>query len=118
MSSNFFRIIFLISSFQAVDLDFLNSLKFDFSEELMSKFPNRNLVALSVYPLYVYPTHYVGDSGYVSDTEGTVTVYQTENDPNNNSDNATADNTNDSPEAIAERRFQQRKITSRLQGDL
>ena len=82
----------------------------------MSKFPTRNLVALSVYPLYVYPTHYVGDDGYVSDTEGTVTVYQ--KDGNSTNENPGHDERNDSPEVIAERRFQQRKMTSRLQGDL
>jgi len=84
--------------------------------ELMSKFPTRNLIALSVYPLYVYPTHYVGDEGYVSDTEGTITVYQKET--NSTSENSVLDERNDSPEVIAERRFQQRKVSSRLQGDL
>ena len=84
----------------------------------MSKFPKRDLVALSVYPLYVYPTHYVGDDGYLSDTEGTVTVYPGENDANSTSENAAHDESNDSPEAITERRFNQRKMTSRLQGDL
>ncbi|XP_026761081.2 glycosyltransferase 25 family member [Galleria mellonella] len=32
-------------------------------------FSNRNLVALSAAPLLVYPTHYTGDEGYISDTE-------------------------------------------------
>ena len=32
-------------------------------------FPQRDLIALSVNPLVVYPTHYTGESGYVSDTE-------------------------------------------------
>ncbi|CAG2111793.1 unnamed protein product [Medioppia subpectinata] len=32
-------------------------------------FPVRNLRALSVYPLLIYPTHYVGDNHYISDTE-------------------------------------------------
>ena len=82
----------------------------------MSKFPTRNLVALSVYPLYVYPTHYVGDDGYVSDTEGTITIKHKDN--NSTTDTTTFDEQNDSPEVIAERRFQQRKMTSRLQGDL
>lgn len=42
--------------------------------ELMSKFEPRDLVALSAEPLLVYPTHYVGDEGYISDTELTATV--------------------------------------------
>lgn len=32
-------------------------------------FPKRNLVALSTAPLLLYPTHYTGEEGYVSDTE-------------------------------------------------
>ncbi|KAJ9584833.1 hypothetical protein L9F63_020830, partial [Diploptera punctata] len=32
-------------------------------------FPQRNLVALSAAPLLLYPTHYTGEKGYVSDTE-------------------------------------------------
>jgi len=34
-------------------------------------FSPRNLKALSVEPLMVYPTHYTGEQGYISDTEGT-----------------------------------------------
>lgn len=32
-------------------------------------FPRRDLVALSAHPLLLYPTHYTGEAGYVSDTE-------------------------------------------------
>lgn len=32
-------------------------------------FPNRNLVAWSAAPLLLFPTHYTGESGYLSDTE-------------------------------------------------
>lgn len=35
----------------------------------MEKFPVRNLNAYSVAPLYVFPTHYTGEDGYISDTE-------------------------------------------------
>uniref|UniRef100_A0A8C2Y5F3 Procollagen galactosyltransferase 1-like n=2 Tax=Coturnix japonica TaxID=93934 RepID=A0A8C2Y5F3_COTJA len=35
-------------------------------------FHPRDLVAFSVEPLLVYPTHYTGDDGYVSDTETSV----------------------------------------------
>ena len=38
----------------------------------MKRFPNRNLVGLSAEPLLMYPTHYVGDQGYISDTEDTL----------------------------------------------
>lgn len=34
-----------------------------------SHFPKRNLIAFSAAPLLVYPTRYVGDEGYISDTE-------------------------------------------------
>jgi len=39
-----------------------------------SHYNNRNLKALSVEPLLVHPTHYTGEKGYISDTEGTKTV--------------------------------------------
>ncbi|XP_068213111.1 glycosyltransferase 25 family member isoform X2 [Palaemon carinicauda] len=34
-----------------------------------ANFPNRNLKAFSASPLLVYPTHYTGEVGYISDTE-------------------------------------------------
>ncbi|XP_043940389.1 procollagen galactosyltransferase 1 isoform X2 [Protopterus annectens] len=37
--------------------------------EYMKYFENRNLKAFSAEPLLVYPTHYTGDAGYISDTE-------------------------------------------------
>lgn len=40
--------------------------------EYKSHFSPRNLRAFSVEPLLVYPTHYTGDDGYVSDTETSV----------------------------------------------
>ena len=38
-------------------------------QEWISHFTNRNLKALSIDPLLIFPTHYVGDSLYISDTE-------------------------------------------------
>lgn len=32
-------------------------------------FPKRNLVAWSAAPLLLFPTHYTGEDGYLSDTE-------------------------------------------------
>ncbi|KAF7243946.1 Procollagen galactosyltransferase 1 [Varanus komodoensis] len=46
--------------------------------EYMEHFENRNLLAFSVEPLLVYPTHYTGDDGYISDTETSV-VWNNEN---------------------------------------
>lgn len=40
----------------------------------MDQFQTRDLKAFSAEPLLVYPTHYTGDPGYVSDTE-TSTVW-------------------------------------------
>lgn len=34
-----------------------------------AEFPSRNLLAFSVEPLLVFPTHYTGEVGYISDTE-------------------------------------------------
>ena len=41
------------------------------SAEWSSHFYPRNLVAMTAEPLLLYPTHYVGDKGYFSDTETT-----------------------------------------------
>ncbi|KAJ7317595.1 hypothetical protein JRQ81_003757 [Phrynocephalus forsythii] len=46
--------------------------------EYMEHFNNRNLLAFSAEPLLVYPTHYTGDDGYISDTETSV-VWNNEN---------------------------------------
>lgn len=32
-------------------------------------YTNRDLIALSISPLLLYPTHYTGEKGYISDTE-------------------------------------------------
>ncbi|XP_077590628.1 procollagen galactosyltransferase 1 [Stigmatopora nigra] len=42
--------------------------------DYMDQFETRDLKAFSAEPLLVYPTHYTGDSGYISDTE-TSTVW-------------------------------------------
>lgn len=34
-----------------------------------SHFLERNLTAFSAYPLLIYPSHYTGETGYISDTE-------------------------------------------------
>ncbi|VVC96124.1 unnamed protein product, partial [Leptidea sinapis] len=44
------------------------------SQELKQHFPVRTLKALSASPLLVHPTHYVGDIGYISDTEDSIVV--------------------------------------------
>lgn len=40
-------------------------------------FPHRDLIGLSVLPLLVYPTHYTGEDGYISDTEDSLQVSPT-----------------------------------------
>lgn len=40
----------------------------------MEKFEERNLIAWSAAPLLLYPTHYTGDEGYISDTEASKAV--------------------------------------------
>ncbi|XP_028515953.1 probable inactive glycosyltransferase 25 family member 3 [Exaiptasia diaphana] len=44
------------------------------NKEWSSHFNPRNLVAMTAEPLLLYPTHYIGDEGYVSDTETTPAV--------------------------------------------
>ncbi|XP_031592411.1 procollagen galactosyltransferase 1 isoform X1 [Oreochromis aureus] len=45
--------------------------------DYMEQFETRDLLAFSAEPLLVYPTHYTGDPGYISDTE-TSTVWDNE----------------------------------------
>ncbi|XP_061743995.1 procollagen galactosyltransferase 2 [Nerophis ophidion] len=45
--------------------------------DYMSHFHPRNLKAFSVEPLLIYPTHYTGEPGYISDTE-TSTIWDDE----------------------------------------
>ncbi|XP_046603252.1 glycosyltransferase 25 family member [Neodiprion virginianus] len=37
-------------------------------------FPERDLIALSAAPLLLYPTHYTGERGYISDTEDSTVI--------------------------------------------
>lgn len=48
--------------------------------DYMEHFETRDLKAFSVEPLLVYPTHYTGDKGYISDTE-TSTVWDNDKVP-------------------------------------
>ncbi|XP_017328224.3 procollagen galactosyltransferase 2 [Ictalurus punctatus] len=46
-------------------------------EEYLAHFKQRDLLAFSVEPLLLYPTHYTGEAGYSSDTE-TSTIWDNE----------------------------------------
>ncbi|KAL1516582.1 hypothetical protein ABEB36_000479 [Hypothenemus hampei] len=37
-------------------------------------YPERNLIAFSAAPLLIYPTHYTGEEGYISDTEDSIII--------------------------------------------
>lgn len=50
----------------------MSSLSSLFRSEYMGHFESRDLHAFSAEPLLVYPTHYTGDAGYISDTETSV----------------------------------------------
>lgn len=39
-------------------------------------FPERNLIAWSAVPLLIFPTHYTGETGYISDTEDSALLLQ------------------------------------------
>ena len=41
-------------------------------EQLLHKFYPRDMIGFSAQPLVLFPTHYVGDAGYISDTEDTL----------------------------------------------
>ena len=40
-----------------------------FRDDWKKAFKPRDLVALSVQPLLIFPTHYTGEPGYITDTE-------------------------------------------------
>jgi collagen beta-1,O-galactosyltransferase len=39
------------------------------NDQWKKAFPQRDLLAFSAYPLLIYPSHYTGETGYISDTE-------------------------------------------------
>lgn len=43
-------------------------------EDWKNHFPNRDLIAVSVNPLIIFPVKYTNEEGYVSDTEDSVVV--------------------------------------------
>lgn len=46
-------------------------------EQWAAQFPTRDLIILSTNPLLVYPTHYTGEDGHVSDTEDSKLIHDT-----------------------------------------
>ncbi|XP_068970482.1 glycosyltransferase 25 family member [Bombus flavifrons] len=42
-------------------------------------YTKRNLILLSANPLLIYPTHYTGEQGYISDTENSTTIFNDQN---------------------------------------
>lgn len=44
------------------------------SEEWQNQFSPRDVIALSANPLFVEPLKYIGDAGYVSDTEDSIPI--------------------------------------------
>lgn len=44
------------------------------NDEWKVAFENRTVVAYSATPLLIYPTHYTGDEGYISDTEDSTQI--------------------------------------------
>ena len=79
-SQNLLLCMFVIGTSRCVTFLFKLSLSFCFhlflflSPEWSSHFHPRNLIALTAEPLLLYPTHYVGDKGYFSDTETTAYI--------------------------------------------
>ena len=50
-------------------------------ETWKNHFPKRDLVAYSVAPLLLYPTHYTGETGYISDTENSQIIPESLSQP-------------------------------------
>lgn len=64
------------------------------NESWVNQFNNRNLVAWSAAPLLLYPTHYTGDDGYISDTEDSVQI-DNFNKPQNDTSESSVDKKGD-----------------------
>ncbi|XP_067613087.1 glycosyltransferase 25 family member [Eurosta solidaginis] len=52
------------------------------NETWSSYFPKRDLLAFSAAPLIIFPTHYTGEMGYISDTEDSEVTSYTNSDGN------------------------------------
>ncbi|XP_071636842.1 glycosyltransferase 25 family member isoform X2 [Temnothorax longispinosus] len=46
-------------------------------KQWVAQFPTRDLIILSTNPLLIYPTHYTGEDGHISDTEDSKLVHDT-----------------------------------------
>ena len=51
------------------------------STEWKERFTPRDIIALSANPLLVEPLKYIGEEGYVSDTEDSSTITDSKQDP-------------------------------------
>lgn len=51
-----------------------------FRETWKKHFPKRDLLAYSAAPLLLYPTHYTGEEGYISDTENSSVIHKVSTD--------------------------------------
>ncbi|XP_031840465.1 glycosyltransferase 25 family member isoform X2 [Nomia melanderi] len=47
-------------------------------QEWKVHYPTRDLIILSANPLLIYPTHYTGEQGYISDTENSMIAFTNE----------------------------------------
>ena len=70
-------LFFSLSLSPSLFLSLYLSLSLSLSAKYMSHFERRDLRAFSVEPLLLYPTHYTGEPGYLSDTE-TSTIWDDE----------------------------------------
>ena len=48
-------------------------------DDIKLQFTNRHLKALACIPLLLYPTHYTGESGHITDTEDSGVTEQVQN---------------------------------------
>ncbi|XP_053684624.1 glycosyltransferase 25 family member [Sabethes cyaneus] len=65
-------------------------------------FKDRNLVAWSAAPLLLYPTHYTGDDGYISDTEDSIRI------------DSITETHNDTVDSLAEKKGNKEQLSSNI----
>ena len=54
-----------------------------FQQSWADQYESRTLNAYSAAPLIVYPTHYTGDEGYISDTEESDIIFEDQSEESN-----------------------------------
>uniref|UniRef100_A0A8D8E144 Glycosyltransferase 25 family member n=1 Tax=Culex pipiens TaxID=7175 RepID=A0A8D8E144_CULPI len=88
------------------------------NETWLNQFHNRNLVAWSAAPLLLYPTHYTGDDGYISDTEDSAQIDKVIKLTNDTLDSSAAEKKGDKEQLMSSKVLVESAVNARNEDEL